>query len=79
MYLKWDEVSYIEVIPRYNGTRAKVIYIKNIDSANKDDRKTNKIVIPYSPKAVHCIIKYWNKEIKNLDAMKSWQKYTERL
>ena len=80
MCLKWEEIDYIRVIPKYNGTRAKVIYIKNIISRDDENaRRTCKIVIPYSHKAAHCITNQWSKEIQNLADMKSWQRYTVRL
>lgn len=78
--LSWENIDYIKVITRYNASRFTVIYFKNkVNGENKESPKTHKIVIPYSPKAAHCIMKYWKKEIQDLDAMKSWQKYLERL
>lgn len=37
------------------------------------------VLLKPSPQAIHCILKYWDNGIKNLDTQKNWYKYINRL
>lgn len=41
--------------------------------------KAHLVLLKPDPKAIHCILKYWDGEIKNLDTQKSWLKYINNL
>lgn len=74
--LSWDEIDYIKIVPHYNATKYSAIYIRAKENQNA---KYPKLVFPYNSKAVHCIMKYWDKEIAGLSSMSKWAKYAAKL
>lgn len=85
-FIKWDKIKAIGISTNFLGrnTRFAFIYftkikIKNTMSINIYEEKDDILMLRYRPKVIHCIMKYWDGEIKNLDTQKSWLKYINKL
>jgi len=86
IFFKWDEIKVIgiSVYPFGIYPSSNFLYFTTVDI--QDDLPVlsyseipNVILLKYRPEIVHCVLNYWNKEIRNLDSQESWQKYIDQL
>ncbi len=85
-FFSWDDVKVIALSVSPEGKRISWGYIYFTTKEIKKDRviieyfeKPYVIMLKYRPKVVHCVLKYWNKEIRNLEAMKNWKRYIDKI
>ena len=74
--LTWEQIDHIEVISEYDSKHYCAIYIS---AKETEELPPQKIVFPYSPKAIHCIMKYYKGTIENLNLTKNWETYINKL
>lgn len=86
LFFTWEEIKTIGLSVAPSGRRISWGYMYFTTKEIKRDKiipqyfeKPYVIVIKYRPKIVHCTLKYWDKEIRNLEAMKNWKRYIHRL
>lgn len=85
-FFSWDEIKAIGIGISPFGARPTSGFLFFTTKDIKDDlviplylEGSDIIVVTYRPKITHCILKYWDGEIKNLDTQKSWIKYINKL
>lgn len=85
-FFSWDEIKAIGIGISPFGARPTSGFLFFTTKDIKEDlvipsylEGPDIIVVTYRPKITHCILKYWDGEIKNLDTQKSWIKYINKL
>lgn len=85
-FFPWENIKVIGLSVAPSGRRISWGYLYFTTKELKKDRvipqyfeKPYVIMLKYRPKVAHCILKYWDKEIRNLEAMKNWKRYIDRL
>ncbi len=85
VHFNWDEIKVIGIDVAPDGKRIPWGFLYFTTKEIKQDIVIPQyfeapyfIVMNYRPKIVHCILQYWDKEIKNLEAMKSWYRYINK-
>jgi len=85
-FFPWDKIKTIGLSVGLEGKRISWGYLYFTTKELKRDRvivdyfeKPHTIMLKYRPKVVHCILKYWDKEIRNLESMKNWLRYINKL
>jgi len=85
-HFTWEKIKVIGISVAPSGRRISWGFLYFTTKEIKKDRvipeyfeKPYVIMLKYRPKVVHCILQYWDKEIRNLEAMKSWCRYINKL
>ncbi|MBN2878575.1 MAG: hypothetical protein JXN65_03000 [Clostridia bacterium] len=85
-FFEWDNIKTIAISVAPEGRRIQWGYLYFSTKHIKSDRcitgyfeKPYIIMVKYSPKVIHCILQYWDKEIRNLEAMRNWRRYVKKI
>ena len=85
-FFEWEKVKTIGLSVNPSGNRISWGYMYFTTKKLKNDRviieyfeKPYVIMLKYSPQAAHCTLQHWDKEIKNLEAMRNWKRYINSL
>ena len=85
-FFKWEDIKGVAISPAFHQKRKAKRYVYfaiNSEEINriirKDTDEDNIIFARYRPKMIHCVCKYYEGEIRELDKMKSWERYVNRL
>jgi len=85
-FFSWDEINVIGIGVYPFGVRPTSGFLYFTTKDITDDlvipsycEAPDVIVVKYRPEVVHCVLNYWNKDIRNLDSQESWQKYIDQL
>ena len=86
LHFNWDEIKVIGIDVAPSGKRIPWGFLYFTKKDIKKDwvileyfEAPYVIVMKYSPKVIHCVLQYWDKPVKNLEAMKSWYRYIKKL